>query len=108
MNIRKLTYAEWTAEAKALFGEKSDDWKFVCPLCKTITSIKEWRDNKVEAQIAFSCIGRSNPTKPKPAFANKGGPCDYAGGGLFRMNPVHVTDPEGHVHQLFEFAPVIP
>ncbi|MBA9071867.1 hypothetical protein FHR71_005660, partial [Methylobacterium sp. RAS18] len=32
------------------------------------------------------------------------GPCNYAGGGLFKLNPVIVTGPDGSEHAMFDFA----
>ena len=52
--------------------------------------------------MAFSCIGRTIGAKGK-TFARAGGPCDYAGGGLIRLNPVAV-ELDGKVHQVFAFA----
>jgi hypothetical protein len=38
------------------------------------------------------------------SFPRKGkGPCDYAGGGLIRLNPVTVVDGD-KTHDVFEFA----
>jgi hypothetical protein len=40
----------------------------------------------------------------KEAFSQDGGPCNYAGGGLFRLNPVTVVDPDGIENHAFDFA----
>ncbi|AZO39687.1 hypothetical protein EJ076_00005 [Mesorhizobium sp. M7D.F.Ca.US.005.01.1.1] len=31
-------------------------------------------------------------------------PCDYAGGGLFKLNPIHVDDGQPEPHTVFDFA----
>jgi len=41
---------------------------------------------------AFSCIGRLE-TPATDAFSGKKGPCNYAGGGLFQLNPIYVEYP---------------
>lgn len=112
-----IPYAEWLDEARRLFGDDSRRWRFVCPVCKHVASVQDWHDAKApESAIAFSCVGRwagakrdafgLNAEKVKrgdlpPAEGN--GPCNYAGGGLFALNPVKV-DRDGEVHSMFAFA----
>jgi hypothetical protein len=108
----KYTYDDWTAEATRRFGDNSENWKFVCPICQHVASVKDWRNAGAESATAFSCIGRYTAAK-REAFADDGGrskssPCNYAGGGLFKLNPVVVTDPEGREHQMFAFADAEP
>lgn len=105
---RAATHEEWEKEAIGLFGPNTLDWKFVCPACGVATAVREWLEVGAEKQVAFSCIGRSTKAK-REAFGGKGpGPCNYAGGGLFRLNPVAVTMKSGEVNTVFEFyrAPV--
>jgi hypothetical protein len=77
----------------------------VCPICKVERSVQQWIDAGAhEGAIAFSCVGRYT-----------GGPgtlfddlqlCNYAGGGLFALNPVTVEFSDGKTRGVFEFAPV--
>lgn len=53
--------------------------------------------------MAFSCIGRWLPEKSE-AFSDSPGPCNYAGGGLFRLNPVTIVNADGTESQVFDFA----
>ena len=102
--VRRLTHAEWLAEGTALFGPAVADWRWVCPVCAHVTSIAEWRDaGAPEGAYAFSCVGRWLP-EARDAFAKGAGPCNYAGGGLFRLNPVIVRLPNGEDHHVFEWA----
>lgn len=106
MEIRKITHEEWEKEAIEKFGKDPLGWKFVCPMCGHIASIQDWKDaGASEGEVAFSCVGRRTKD-PAKAFGGgkKKGPCDYAGGGLFRVNPVHV-EYDGGVRETFEFAP---
>jgi hypothetical protein len=41
-------------------------------------------------------------------FRRAGGPCLYAGGGLFKLNPIHVFMPDGVVREAFAFAELAP
>lgn len=96
---RSISHADWIAEAKTRFGENQDDWKFVCPVCKRISSIKDWRNaNAPMGVVAYSCVGRFDGSKPD---------CNYAGGGLFLLNPVEVDFGDSK-QQVFEFAPASP
>lgn len=103
---RTITHAEWTAEAKALYGDNAMEWRFVCPVCEHVAAVKDWREaDAPEGAIAFSCVGRYVGGKVRNAFEGTGkGPCNYAGGGLFRLNPVIVTGGPGADHHVFEFA----
>ncbi len=101
---RHLTEAEWNAEGKVLFGAEKMTWRFVCPVCKHVAAARDWQAAGAPAgAIAFSCVGRWRPNA-REAFSREGkGPCNYAGGGLFKLNPVFVTASDGAEHQLFEF-----
>lgn len=101
-----MSNEEWKKQGTTLFGADFMKWKFVCPVCNTIMSIQDYKDAGAPAgAIAFSCIGRYLPN-PKPAFDTKkkfgNGPCDYSGGGLFKLNPVEV---DGAYY--FNFAPIV-
>lgn len=104
---RDVTWEEWKAEARQLFGDDPLDWAFVCPVCGHRATVRDWRAaGASEGMIAFSCIGRSAGAK-REAFGKgprKKGPCNYAGGGLFALNPVSVAYPDGATRATFEFA----
>lgn len=103
---RKTQYDAWLAEGVSKFGDTNGDWKFVCPLCGHVASVDEWRRaGASEGEIAFSCIGR-RATNPRDAFKKGEGPCNYTGGGLFKLNPVTVVTPDGKSFDVFEFADV--
>lgn len=105
MNITKYTLAEWQTEARRRFGDDSSKWAFICPICKHVATTEDYQmAGAPEGAIAFSCIGRWIEGS-KDTFGGEGkGPCNYTGGGLFRLNPVRVTDPEDREHQMFDFA----
>jgi len=94
--VRELTKEEWLAEGKELFGDDQSKWKFVCPACGHVASVKDWRDaGASDGEIAFSCIGR-RLEKKRGAFESKGkGPCDYTQGGLFKLCKT-IVDGEGY------------
>ena len=102
----KLTHAEWIAEGKRRFGAEMMDWKFVCPACKHVAAVADWKKaGAKEGEVAFSCVGR-HIEGSRDAFMQKGkGPCTYAGGGLFKLNPVTVVRDDGTELHVFDFAP---
>lgn len=105
--MRSITYADWLAEARAKFGDDSMQWRFQCPSCGHVASVADWRAaGATEGEVAFSCVGRRTGAPDERTFAYRGGPCQYAGGGFFRLNPVTVTNtPSGQDTTVFEFAP---
>jgi len=103
--LRKINYKDWLLEAEVKFGKETKNWKFICPACGYITSVEDWKNaGATEGEYAFSCIGRNIDMSKN--MGTKPGPCNYAGGGLIRMNPVHVYLKDGHIRETFEFAEV--
>lgn len=100
-----MTRAEWDAEGERLFGKDRMAWRFKCPACGHVATVQDYRDAQApESAVAFSCVGRWAGSL-RDAFGGEGeGPCDYAGGGLFKLCPVRVTNSDGQVVELFEFA----
>jgi hypothetical protein len=104
MKQQAIAHHDWITEARRRFGNDSNAWKFACPLCGHVASVADWKAaGASEGEIAFSCIGRSL-ANPRSAFGEGPGPCNYAGGGLFRLNPVPVRMPSGEVFDCFAFA----
>lgn len=101
----RYTYEEWVAEAIRRFGKDTMAWKFVCPSCGHVASVQDWKGAGAEdGAVAYSCVGRFLAIPVKDAFSKSGGPCNYAGGGLFRLNPVTVLMKDGGEHHVFDFA----
>jgi phage FluMu protein Com len=100
--MTKLTEKEWHAEGVKRYGDDKKEWKFRCPSCKVSTQVQEWLDNEAQNQIAFSCIGRS--TGSENSLGSKEQPCNYAGGGLFKLNPLTIIYPDGTEGDAFNFA----
>jgi hypothetical protein len=99
-----ISATDWRQEGERRFGPDPMNWRFVCPCCGYIATPKDWQTaGAKEGEVAFSCVGRR--IGGKDAFDRTGpGPCNYAGGGLFRLNPVRVIDEQGGIHQVFAFA----
>ena len=101
---KQMTHAEWVAEGKRRFGPHTHKWQFVCPACGHVASVQDWQDaDAPETAVAFSCVGRWTEAK-RQAFGGDGpGPCNYAGGGLFAINPIAV-EKDGKIHRVFDFS----
>jgi hypothetical protein len=100
------TYAEWHADGVSQFGADEMAWRFICPSCGHVATPADWKSaGAPEGAVAFSCVGRWMPETTGEVFDKKGGPCNYAGGGLFGLNPVLVVQDNGKEHRIFAFAP---
>ena len=101
----ELTKEEWEKEGVRLFGEDQMNWKFKCPACGYVASVKDYKNYGANlSMVGFSCIGRMMEN-PREAFGEEGGgPCNYAGGGLIGLNPVKVIRPSGIPINMMEFA----
>lgn len=112
MSTKKMTFTEWKKLGASLFGPSKLDWKFVCPSCGHIAKTSDWLDaGAKEGEVAFSCVGRHPKTEgdrkkaADAAFGKRGGPCNYAGGGLFQLNPVVIDfEDGGQPGAYFDFA----
>ena len=106
MGTKKMTREQWLAEATSRFGEDMMRWRFVCPCCGHVAAVQDWKDaGAPEGAVAFSCVGRWTSDEARGAFEGEGqGPCNYAGGGLFKLNPVVVVASDGSEHDVFDFA----
>lgn len=98
---RELTLEEFLAEGQALFGEDRMTWRFVCPACGHVASIADYKAaGAPESSVGFSCVGRWLDHHRGAFDTKKSGPCDYAGGGLIRLNPIKI---KGENVSLFDF-----
>lgn len=105
MKPRTIPFADFIAEGTRLFGEDRKTWRFRCPICGHVASVKDWEDlGAPKGAVAFACVGRWIEGSRK-AFGDEGvGPCNYTGGGLFALNPVRVVFPDGEETTFFDFA----
>lgn len=114
MKTETITIDEWRKKGTELFGKDSTKWLFVCPVCRTPQTAQDFIDSglsedEARSSIAIECIGRHLPkAQSQKAISDakviKGKPCDYAGYGFFKLNPVAVEDDDGHVFNIFDFA----
>ncbi len=92
----------WHAEGRRRFGDDKMQWAFLCPSCGHRWIVSDWKDaGATEGEVAFSCVGRH--LEGSGDLGSAPGPCNYAGGGLFKLNPVSITI-DGTDHYAFAFA----
>jgi len=100
----RMTYEEWLAKGKELFGEDMLQWKFVCPNCGHVQCAEDFRKyvpNGAKPDDAhFNCIGRYKGGNVGTLGDGKS-PCNYTAGGLFRLSPI-IVEMEGK--EVFSFA----
>ena len=102
--MSKLTAREWHGRGVEMFGKDKLRWEFRCPSCKSKIIGKQWIDLDFEGGFAFSCIGRAMKKCGDFLGDKKEGEyCNYAGGGLFGLNPVEITYEDGSTASTFEF-----
>lgn len=115
---QRMTHKEWLAEAERRFGPDPMKWRFVCPACKHVASVQDWKDaGAPDTAAAVSCVGRWKGCRRdalglKPEAIERGelppaegpGPCNYAGYGLFMLNPVMIEHEDGTFTSAFAFA----
>lgn len=96
----------WSLEGEKRYGPDRKKWKFRCPVCGNIASAEDYFSIGAPADaVGFSCIGRwsrSCDRAYKFDATKDSGPCDYSGGGLFRLNPITVVH-NGEKTQFFDF-----
>lgn len=111
MNEQELsityTLEQWQQEGTRRFGEDKMNWKFVCPACGRITSVKEMVEAGAEPDDAVQkCMGRING-KGGPWGKDTGDGCNWAAYGLFKcMGKGAVVLKEGREVDVFQFAPM--
>lgn len=117
----RISLCAWQREGVRRFGSNIATWRFKCPSCGQIQTGDDYRRwgapiRDIDRRLGFSCIGRTiaeaNPSAKVVGFMEptQGFGCDYAGGGLFRINPLHVIyglskkDGEEEIRPTFAFA----
>ncbi|WP_321820882.1 MULTISPECIES: VVA0879 family protein [unclassified Burkholderia] len=101
-----MEFREWKQDAVRRFGEHPSGWKFKCPCCGHVQSMQDFKDLEVDVNLAyFNCIGRHDGKHMNVDMGTKPGPCNYTGGGLFKLNPVAIKHPDtGETVHVFAFA----
>ncbi|MCZ4501006.1 MAG: hypothetical protein JWQ74_3561 [Marmoricola sp.] len=105
--IKTILLAEYKQRLKDQ-GVDRMDAAFICPMCKTVQSLRDFvaagcDQEKAENQIGFSCIGRQTHAG-SPRKTPDGKPCDWSLGGLLHIYDLQVTTPDGNTQPSFEIA----
>jgi len=99
--------AAWKEEGDRRFGPDRLQYRFTCPSCGYVATVKQWVDLGVKGAIAFSCIGRWTGSNQE-MHSKEGGPCNYSGGGLFNLNPIKIVEINSNVFAYADPTQAIP
>lgn len=109
--MKELTPAEWQSKGMKLYGPDVNDWKFECPSCGNIQSVKEFHDlpDAKASDALISCIGRyvglPQTRRMKASIYSDNKPCLYTICGLFNLAETAIVDEDfGKKWYVFEFA----
>ena len=84
----------WRQEGIRLFGKDASKWKFICPSCDRVFSVKEFLDVGGDSNaIGEECISRYNNESK----------CCWCAYGLFDICDDHIMY-NGKRHPVFSFA----
>lgn len=102
-----MTQEEWLAEGKKRFGENFMCWKFRCPMCGHVASVREFMEaGAKDPNCAYQeCIGRYTG-KGSPVKGDSSG-CNWAAYGFFRIpngKGIIVIAKDGIGTECFPFA----
>ena len=92
-----MLYADWRAKGTRLYGPDMTDWKFKCPSCGHVHSVREFKDAGVDEELAFTCCSSRFGLGGRPD-------CKWTTGGLFRIGGVYVVRPDFVPVLAFDFA----
>ena len=107
--MENFTLREWRAEGERRFGSDPNNWKFRCPSCGNVQTIRDFEgldlgQTKAEDVVYFSCIGRWNGSGDVEMCSGKS-PCNYTIGGLFVLSETQIELDEKTM-AVFDFADV--
>lgn len=99
-NLRKYTHAEWTAEARRLYGPDPAAWRFRCVSCGHVASVADWNARGDGRNAPYDCIGRA---------AEGAGGCNWTAGGMIVLDScVEIQMPDESLVVAFPFADTEP
>jgi len=98
-----ISHENWKLMGELIFKTSDmNKWKFICPSCGYIASVKDYRDALIPSTfIAEYCIGNWIGVRGDVNQWGQG-PCGFKGD--YETNPVHVTDRLAADDYVFHFA----
>lgn len=92
-----LTFNDWVAEGEKRFGKEKLDWKFVCPNCGHVQTMRDFQNADIDPQRAYQvCASRYN-------IGGKS-TCKWSAGGLFCKEGQWVISQDYTPVLIFSFA----
>lgn len=95
--IGVVTLAEWRAEGEQLYGKEQLDWRFRCPACGHVQTMRKFKEAGLNPQLAYlNCASRHD-------LGGKAD-CKWTIGGLLCVGGRYVIDAKYRPRLIFEFA----
>ena len=112
--VKEMSFDEWEEKGKQLFGDDPTKWRFQCPNCGHVQTMRDFIDlhdlgiyqGKSPETAYFSCIGRFDTRIPRRKIGTLGDPkeyCNYTLGGLLPLVKTVVIGEDARHHRVFEF-----
>jgi len=88
---------DWMEKGRKLFGDDPLDWKFKCPACCHVQTMRQFKDAGEKPDLAYiNCASRYG----LGGLSN----CNWSMGGLFKIGGQYVIDKRFVPHLVFDFA----
>lgn len=92
--VKEMTFDEWEEKGTQLFGDDPTKWRFQCPNCGHVQTMRDFIDlhdlgiyqGKTPEVAYYSCIGRYDERIPDKNIGTLGDPkeyCDYTLDGTY-------------------------
>ena len=95
--VKVFTLKQWQEEAERRFGKGALDWKFKCPVCGNVQTMRMFKEKGVDPNKAYyNCASRYG-------FGGRSD-CKWTMGGLLSIGGVYVIDDSYNPRHVFEFA----
>ncbi|MBR1800661.1 MAG: hypothetical protein IJ767_04100 [Bacteroidaceae bacterium] len=95
--IGAVTLAEWLSEGERLYGKEKLDWRFRCPACGHVQTMRQFKEAGLDPELAYLNCASRHKLGGKPD-------CKWTIGGLLRVGGRYVIDAKYRPHLIFEFA----
>lgn len=92
-----VTLEKWMEEGERLYGKDRLDWKFKCPACGHVQTMRKFKEAGKDPRLAYvNCASRHGLGGKKD--------CKWTTGGFLRIGGRYVIDSKYCPRLIFEFA----
>lgn len=92
-----FTINDWKFIGHVKYGDDLLDWKFKCPACGNVQTMRQFKEAGVDPNLAYlNCASRHNLGGKKE--------CKWTIGGLLKVGGIYVIDEDFVPKLIFDFA----